>query len=79
VAIAAWLPAWKGELLLASRFRSRLAALAAAGGAGRYPSFAGGDTRSRDWLVGWCQRQGWQMQVAEGGNVWNLLAWQGES
>ena len=78
VAIAAWLPAWKGELfarqpvpLPASLHWRRRAAQ------GVIHLSLAGDTRSRDWLVGWCQRQGWQMQVAEGGNVWNLLAWQG--
>ncbi|MBN0321852.1 hypothetical protein JTM72_33995, partial [Pseudomonas aeruginosa] len=23
----------------------------------------------------WCARRGWQLQVADGGAVWNLLAW----
>ncbi|MDU7685548.1 MAG: molybdopterin-dependent oxidoreductase, partial [Klebsiella grimontii] len=76
VAIATWLPAWKGELfsrqpvpLPASLHWRRRAAQ------GIIHLSLAGDTRSRDWLVEWCQRQGWQMQVAEGGKVWNLLAW----
>nr|pir nitrate reductase (EC 1.7.99.4) nasA - Klebsiella pneumoniae [Klebsiella pneumoniae] len=76
VAIATWLPAWKGELF--SRQPVPLPCRCTGGGGRpralsifRWP----GDTPSRDWLVEWCQRQGWQMQVAEGGKVWNLLAW----
>ncbi|RYI39960.1 hypothetical protein EVV80_28675, partial [Klebsiella pneumoniae] len=30
---------------------------------------------ARQWLSAWCARRGWQLQVADGGAVWNLLAW----
>ncbi|VUS48901.1 nitrate reductase [Klebsiella spallanzanii] len=77
VAIATWLPVWKGELfsrqpvpLPASLHWRRRAALGIS-----HFSLAG-DISPRRWLTDWCQQQGWQMQTAEGGGVWNLLAWQ---
>ncbi|MEN0615821.1 nitrate reductase [Klebsiella indica] len=77
VAIAPWLPAWKGELFsrqpvpLPASIHWRRRALAGI----THLSLAG-DIHAREWLVAWCRQQGWQMQVAEGGKVWNLLAWQ---
>lgn len=77
VAIAAWLPAWKGELfsrqsvpIPASLHWRRRAAQGIS-----HLSLAG-DISPRRWLTDWCQLQGWQMQTAGGGGVWNLLAWQ---
>lgn len=79
VAIAAWLPAWKGELfsrlsvpLPASLHWRRRAAQ------GIIHLSLAGDIASREWLIEWCQRKGWQLQTAKGGSIWNLLAWQGE-
>ncbi|HBX7658588.1 TPA: (2Fe-2S)-binding protein, partial [Klebsiella pneumoniae] len=34
-----------------------------------------GEASARQWLSAWCARRGWQLQVADGGAVWNLLAW----
>ncbi len=33
-----------------------------------------GEASARQWLSAWCARRGWQLQVADGGAVWNLLA-----
>ncbi|STT04480.1 putative nitrate reductase [Klebsiella pneumoniae] len=76
VAIAAWQPAWHSELFCreplpfpaAWHWRRR-----AAPGVLHY-SLAG-EASARQWLSAWCARRGWQLQVADGGAVWNLLAW----
>ena len=76
VAIAAWQPAWHSELLCreplpfpaAWHWRRR-----AAPGVLHY-SLAG-EVSARQWISAWCARRGWQLQVADGGAVWNLLAW----
>ncbi|MCS5932901.1 hypothetical protein LNQ03_27570 [Klebsiella pneumoniae subsp. pneumoniae] len=31
-----------------------------------------GEASARQWLSAWCARRGWQLQVADGGAVWNL-------
>ncbi|HCQ9323692.1 TPA: molybdopterin-dependent oxidoreductase [Klebsiella pneumoniae] len=76
VAIAAWQPAWHSELFCreplpfpaAWHWRRR-----ATPGVLHY-SLAG-EASARQWLSAWCARRGWQLQVADGGAVWNLLAW----
>ncbi|MFK3707118.1 molybdopterin-dependent oxidoreductase [Klebsiella sp. NPDC088457] len=76
VAIAPWRPAWQGELfcrqpvpLPASVHWRRRAA------AGVSHLSLAGEKNPREWLTAWCQQQGWQLQVAQAGAVWNLLAW----
>ncbi|MND11516.1 Nitrate reductase [compost metagenome] len=76
VAIAAWLPAWHGELFCRQpvplpewlHWRRRAAV-------GLTHLSLAGDKSPRAWLTDWCQRQGWQVQIAEAGALWNLLAW----
>ncbi|MCC7949559.1 (2Fe-2S)-binding protein, partial [Klebsiella quasipneumoniae] len=34
-----------------------------------------GEASARQWLRVWCEQRGWQLQIADGGAVWNLLAW----
>ncbi|HBT4808790.1 TPA: nitrate reductase, partial [Klebsiella variicola subsp. variicola] len=34
-----------------------------------------GEASARQWISAWCAQRGWQLQVADGGAVWNLLAW----
>lgn len=76
VAIAPWQPAWQGELfcrqpvlLPASIHWRRRAAMGVS-----HFSLAGEESPRR-WLTDWCHQQGWQMQIADAGAVWNLLAW----
>lgn len=76
VAIAPWQPAWQGELfcrqpvsLPASVHWRRRAAMGVS-----HFSLAGEESPHR-WLTDWCHQQGWQMQIADAGAVWNLLAW----
>lgn len=76
VAITPWQPAWQGELFCrqpvslpaSAHWRRR-----AASGVSHF-SLAGEESPRR-WLTDWCHQQGWQMQVADAGTVWNLLAW----
>ncbi|STT55010.1 putative nitrate reductase [Klebsiella pneumoniae] len=77
MAIAAWQPAWHSELFL-----PRTATISCGPGTGRRRATLGvlhyslaGEAFARQWLSAWCARRGWQLQVADGGAVWNLLAW----
>jgi assimilatory nitrate reductase catalytic subunit len=76
VAIAPWRPAWHGELFcrqpvplpVAVHWRRR-AALAV-----NHLSLAG-EHPPQGWLTDWCRQQEWQIQTAQAGAVWSLLAW----
>ncbi|HBX2117972.1 nitrate reductase [Klebsiella aerogenes] len=76
VAIAPWRPAWQGELLsreplpLPSSLHWRRRAVV-----GLSHLSLAADTGPQSWLTEWCRKQGWQLQIAEGGGLWNLLAW----
>ncbi len=77
MAIAAWQPAWHSELFCreplpfpaAWHWRRR-----AAPGVLHYSLAGGGICPTVAQRVG-APGRGWQLQVADGGAVWNLLAW----
>ncbi len=76
VAIAPWRPAWQGELfcrqpvpLPASVHWRRRATSGVS-----HLSLAG-EHHPQEWLTDWCRQQGWQMQTAQAGARWSLLAW----
>ena len=79
VRIAPWQPAWQGELY--SRDEVPLAGHVtwwrkAATGL-HHLTLCSDRLIEQDILV-WCQQHGWQVQVANAGDLWHLLAWQGE-
>jgi assimilatory nitrate reductase catalytic subunit len=75
VAIAAWQPAWHSELFAANRCHFLRPGTGGGGRRRRAALLAGREASARQWLRVWCEQRGWQLQVADGGAVWNLLAW----
>lgn len=75
VRISAWHPAWQGELF--SRDNVTLAAnvhwLRKAGDVLHY-TLAGEDV-TQTWLTAWCEARNWQLQIAQSGKRFTLLAW----
>lgn len=75
VRISVWQPAWQGELfcrdnvtLPASVHWLRKAATVT------HYTLAG-EIPAQQWLVPWCETQGWQLQQAQAGTAWHMLAW----
>jgi Anaerobic dehydrogenases, typically selenocysteine-containing len=76
VRIAPWQPAWQGELI--SREPVTLPGHLhwwRKATSGLHHLTLCGDHRIDESLLALCQSQGWQVQIAQAGDVWHLLAW----
>lgn len=75
VRISVWQPAWQGELF--SRDNVTLPPsvhwLRKAASVTHYT--LAGDKPAQPWLMTFCEAQGWQLQQAQAGTAWHLLAW----
>ena len=76
VRIAPWQPLWQGELYSRSEVPLpghlhwwRKAA------PGLHHVTLCGDRLVQHEMLAWCQQQGWQVQLANAGEIWHLLAW----
>ncbi|WP_368893890.1 molybdopterin-dependent oxidoreductase [Kluyvera ascorbata] len=79
VRIAPWQPAWQGELY--SRDEVPLAGHVTwwrKAATGLHHLTLCSDRLIEQDILAWCQQHGWQVQVANAGDLWHLLAWQGE-
>ncbi|BBR58696.1 MULTISPECIES: nitrate reductase [unclassified Klebsiella] len=76
VRIAPWQPLWQGELLSrAPVMLPRHLHWWRKAAPGLHHLTLCGERLIQSALLAWCQRQGWQIQVASLGDTWHLLAW----
>lgn len=77
VRIAPWLPAWQGELIAREPLAlPRHLHWWRKATPGLQHLTLCGDKHIHAWLLAHCQAQGWQVQIAQAGDLWHVLAWQ---
>jgi len=76
VRLSAWHPAWQGELFIRDNVTlpPEIHWLRKAGAVNHFT--LAGETSLQAWLMAWCQQHHWQVQLAQGAENLNLLAWQ---